>query len=385
MLPTHRICIVFALLVATRTLALAPEPGKHQHTSKVTPKNPYTNYRPTSSSAPVEVPGGPAATASPATPDPHNQHVAESHLTAQLLAIIEHYKQPDPVGLPGAPIPDPFPVPNVKNSVGMGTLTMKNTLAYGMSRFRLKTIHSDMNAMQVRTSILLDEMTVRGNYTLRSLFSTADGPFTVLLKKVFVQGNASLGVERDGRIRTQDVRMDISFADMAMDFQNLGFMGSIFQSFVNSAPTLVFDTIKPFMLKEAYEKIRTEIDTNIDRLMGDQSLPNSITPLDMAIAEARRRVRQMGYDPYRVRNYNHTAGIFAVEMSGTWVEGLSSFYRVGDVAVAVENNTVSVVLQLGTQRLTGSSQWQVSVASGEWDERLQGCVKKWSMKLVILE
>lgn len=30
MLSTHRICIVFTLLVASRTLALAPEPGKHQ-------------------------------------------------------------------------------------------------------------------------------------------------------------------------------------------------------------------------------------------------------------------------------------------------------------------------------------------------------------------
>lgn len=297
--------------------------------------------------------------------DPHNQHAAESRLTTQILAILEHYKQADPVGLPGAPIPDPFPVPDVKNNVGMGTLTMKNTLAYGMSKFRLKTIRSDLNSMQVQASILLDEMLVRGNYTMRSFLSSADGPFTVTLKKVFVQGNASLGVERDGRIRTQDIRMDISFADMAMDFQNLGFMGSIFQSFVNSAPTLVFDTIKPFMLKEAYEKIRTEIDTNIDRLMGDQMLPNSITPLDMAMAEARRRVRQMGFDPYQVKNYNHTAGIFAVEMSGTWVTGLSSFYRVGDVGVSVENNTVSVVLQLGTQRLMGSSQWQVSVASGE--------------------
>lgn len=266
--------------------------------------------------------------------------------------------------MPGAPIPDPFPVPDVKNNVGMGTLTLKQSHAYGMSKFRVKTVHSDLNAMTVKASILLDKMTVRGNYTLRTLFSSAAGPFVVVLHKVFVQGNVSLGVERDGQVRTQDIAMDISFADMAMDFQNLGFMGSLFQSFVNSAPTLVFDTIKPFMLKEAYEKIRTEVDTNIGRLAGAHSFPNSITPLDMAVAEGRQRVRHMGYDPYHVRDYNQTAGIFAVEMSGTWVQGLSSFYRVGDVAVAVENNTVGVVLQLGTQRLQGSSQWQVSVASG---------------------
>lgn len=255
-------------------------------------------------------------------------------------------------------------MPDVKNSMGVSTLTMKNTLAYGVSKFRLKSIKSDLNAMTVRASILVDEVIVRGNYTLKTFFSSAAGPFSVVLKRVFVQGNASLGVERDGQVRTQDIRLDISFADMATDFQNLGLLGSLFQSFVNSAPSLVFDAIKPFMLKEAYEKIRTEIDTNIARLAGAHSFPNSITPLDMAVSEARQRVRQMGYDPYRVPDYNHTAGIFAVEMSGTWVTGLSSFYRVGDVAVAVENNTVAVVLQLGTQRLQGSSQWQVAVASG---------------------
>lgn len=58
-------------------------------------------------------------------------------------------------------------------------------------------------------------------------------------------------------------------------------MGSIFQSFVNSAPTLVFDAIKPLLLSEAYVQIRQEIDLNIERMSGDHRFPNSISPLDM--------------------------------------------------------------------------------------------------------
>lgn len=65
-------------------------------------------------------------------------------------------------------------------------------------------------------------MNVKGNYTLSSFFTKAEGPFTVVLKNVFVKGNASLAVERDGRLRTKDIKMDITFKDMAMDFQNLG-------------------------------------------------------------------------------------------------------------------------------------------------------------------
>lgn len=79
----------------------------------------------------------------------HNAEVAENRLTSQIFAMLEHYKQDDPVGLPGAPVPDPFPVPDVKKNIGMGTLTLKNTLAHGMSKFRLTSIKTDLNALTV--------------------------------------------------------------------------------------------------------------------------------------------------------------------------------------------------------------------------------------------
>lgn len=55
------------------------------------------------------------------------------------------------------------------------------------------------------------------------------GPFTITLKNVFVVGNATIGVERGGKLVSQKIDIDITFTDMAMDFQNLGFMGSVFQ------------------------------------------------------------------------------------------------------------------------------------------------------------
>ena len=122
--------------------------------------------------------------------------------------------------------------------------------------------------------------------------------------------------------------------------------------------------MKPFMLTEAYTKIRVEINSNIEKLMGDHSFPNSISPLDMAISEARQAVRDMGFDPYKVKDYNHTVGVFAMEMSNTWISGVSTFYRVGDIYVSMENNTITVRMQVGTQRISGSGQWEVSVGSG---------------------
>lgn len=196
-------------------------------------------------------------------------------------------------------------------------------------------------------------------YTLSSFFSKANGPFTVVLKKVFVKASASLQVQRDGHLTTERIKMDITFKDMSMDFQNLGFLGTVFQGIVNSAPNLVFDAMKPFMLQEADKKLREEINTNIAKLMGDKLLPNSITPLDMAIAEGRKKVREMGYDPYRLPDYNRTVGVFSMQLSNTWINGISSFYRVGDVMVAMENNTVTLKVKVGTQQISGAGQWEV--------------------------
>lgn len=256
--------------------------------------------------------------------------------------MLEHYKQKDPVGLPGAPVPDPLPVPYTKQSMGMATLTMKDASAYGLSKFRIKSVAFDVNQLMVKAEIQLDLMLIKGNYTLSSLFSSANGPFTVTIKNVIAKGNASVSVERDGKIRTQDISMDLTFSKLESDFKNLGFMGSIFQSIINGAPNLVFDSMKPFMLKEAYTKLRTDIDSKVKELMGEYRLPNSISPLDMAIGEARRRVREMGFDPMIVRNYNHTIGMLSMQLKNTWIKGVSGFYRVGDLLLSLDNNTVTI-------------------------------------------
>lgn len=72
-------------------------------------------------------------------------------LTAQLLMLMEHYKQKDPVGMPGAPIQDPQDIPQMKNNIGMGTMTMRNAKAYGLSKFRLDRMKVDVKAMKVST------------------------------------------------------------------------------------------------------------------------------------------------------------------------------------------------------------------------------------------
>lgn len=77
--------------------------------------------------------------------------MAESQISLQIIALLEHYKQKDPIGMPGNLIADPFPVPDSSQSILMGsTLTTTGALAYGLSKFRIKNIALDVYQMLVR-------------------------------------------------------------------------------------------------------------------------------------------------------------------------------------------------------------------------------------------
>ena len=42
-----------------------------------------------------------------------------------------------------------------------------------------------------------------------------------------------------------------------------------------------------------------------------------------------------------MKDYNHP-GVFGVKISNTWIYGISSFYRVGDISLAIVNNSAII-------------------------------------------
>ncbi|XP_026764240.2 uncharacterized protein LOC113522675 isoform X2 [Galleria mellonella] len=289
----------------------------------------------------------------------------EKKMSDSILEILEHFKQPDPVGLPGAEVPDPYSVPDMKQSLAFGTvLYFKNTAVYGISKFRIVYINAEISAMEVQAIMTIDKLQARGNYTLSTWVNRAQGPFTVDVSGLKIHAKANLGVERDGKLRAQNMNIDIGFTNIAVNFQNLGVLGSIFQGFINSVGPFVFDSIKPYILKEAYTKMRVEINSKLDEVAGDMQFPNSISPLDMIIADARKKVQEMEMDPYKVKDYNTTMSIFSVSLTRTWVIGISSFERVGNITLRIENNTAIADFEIGTQKLEGMTQWEIT-AVGE--------------------
>lgn len=274
--------------------------------------------------------------------------------------MLEHYKQDDPVGIPGAPVPEPLDVPPFKHLMSVGNMNFVNVKVYGLSKFRLSHVKADLASMQVDAALNIDKLNVLGNYTLSTWLTSSRGPFTIKLTDVFVRAIAELEVEREGHLEAQEINMDITFKDMAMNFENLGLFASVFQGVINSVGTVVFDSIKPFMLGEVNTNMRNDINKQVKQI--PQKFPNSISPFDQVVAEARKKVRNMGYDPYRVEDYNSSVGIFEVQMTHTWLTGISSFHRVGNITFSVQNHTVQADVKVGTQKLKGTSHWEISLA-----------------------
>lgn len=206
----------------------------------------------------------------------------------------------------------------------------------------------------------IEQLLIRGQYLMSTWFSKQRGDFNVTLSGVLVKGLASLEVNHNGQLEAQNINMDLTFQHIAMNFQNLGLMGSLFQGIINSVGTFLFDSIKPFILSQVNTNVRGDVNKHIMEI--PQRFPNSIPPLDMFVSEMRKLVRNKNYDPYKVENYNNTAGIFTLELSNIWVTGLATFYRVGNVTVVMRNNTLHVGMHVGTKQLHGSCHWEIGVA-----------------------
>ncbi|KAG8040438.1 hypothetical protein G9C98_002434, partial [Cotesia typhae] len=171
---------------------------------------------------------------------------------------------------------------------------------------------------------------------------------TINLKSVTVHGLSKF----------QIIRAEFEIALM----QNLGFLESVFQGAMNSLGSFIFNNIKPFILNEVNTNIRGEVNKKISKL--PYYFPNSISPFDMAIAEARKQVSDLGYDPYKLKDYSQNSGLITVVSSNTWLTGLSSFYRMGNITLTMENGTVNAVIDVGTQEIDGRTHWEVGLING---------------------
>lgn len=278
-------------------------------------------------------------------------------LMDQVRSVLEHFKQSDPTGFPGAEVPDPMDVPPMNTSFAIATMNFENVTVHGLSRFRFHEASVNFTAMKAEVAARIDAVNILGNYTLCTWFSCSAGGFTVTLDGVLITGVAGLEVGPGGRLRAEEIGMDVTFDDIAMDFKNLGLMMSMFQGIINKVGSFLFDNVKPFILSEVNTKVRAEVDKQVAGV--DVRFPSSLAPIDMMVADARHTVRTMGYDPYRLPDITKRVGPVQATLSHLFATGLSSFYRRGNVTVWMRDHVVHAGIHLATKRLRGTCRWMV--------------------------
>lgn len=202
-----------------------------------------------------------------------------------------------------------------------------------------------------------------GNYTLSSWFDTLHGTYTVNMTGLNVTATTNLGVRTDGQLQVEDVHMDLELETINTDFENIGVVGSMFQTAMNSG-TSMFDSMKPYMLRDIYKNFRKDVNAQLDTFFDEMQFPNTIPAIDMVIINVREKIRELRLDPYRIEESNTTYSPITFSLSNTWITGLSTFYRVGNVTLRIENNTAVTEFEIGTKVLEGSTQWAISSIGG---------------------
>ncbi|XP_039276257.1 uncharacterized protein LOC111054250 [Nilaparvata lugens] len=292
-----------------------------------------------------------------------------NRMADQVRAVLQHYKNnTGPVGLPDAvyKILDPMPIPPIELISNLYVkLTMLNCSVHGLSKSQIESIHTNLTENpQILAEMKIESLKVIGNYSLTSLFSRSVYSCMVTMYNVSVLSLTELSSSLQGTLEASNMDMDISADKIHIDFQNIGYLASLFQNMINKMDVFVFETMKPFILEEVKDFVRKEIDREA-RKINMVSFPNSISPLDLAIAEGRRIAGSLGLDPYMFPDYSHHAGLFGMfgmYLTNMWVTGLGSFYRVGNMTVSMQNHVVQMGVSVGTDELMGNCHWQISAA-----------------------
>ncbi|XP_046441973.1 uncharacterized protein LOC124192617 [Daphnia pulex] len=304
-------------------------------------------------------PDAPQGTAPPTqTSDLPEETKIELSLDARIRQLLEHYKQDDPLGIPGVPIPDPMPIPDFEGDFPAAKIKFSEAELQQLSQFRINYVRTDLKDLKVWIGMTFDTLQVVGRYRMSSWFSTSSGDFNVTLIRVHAEGFAGLVVDSEGLMQATNITFDVGFKDITMKFENLGFFGSLFQGIINSVGTFIFDSIKPLILGQINDQVQTNVNSQMKKL--NHILPDSVAPLDMAMAMGRAEIQENGMDPFEIPEYTSILGTgVVVKIFNGTLHGLSTIHRTGDVIFNFENGSLVVGAQAATQRLKGHFNWQL--------------------------
>ncbi|OXA52407.1 hypothetical protein Fcan01_12409 [Folsomia candida] len=284
-------------------------------------------------------------------PNYRERREAEGTLVDHIKSVINHYKREEAAGLPF--IKDPLPINSFHQKFSGMTMKFQDSQVYGFSRFKVEKLNADLAELKVNMKLTIDELVVRGRYLLSAWISKTQGDYNMTVFNAQLDVDAELMVDELGYLQVSKMETDIVFGDLKIYFENLGFLGKMFQGIVNKVGVFIFETMKPTIWNEVEAKL-TEVMNSESRDIPHQ-FPTSINPVDQILAHVRKLIKERNLDPVPLADYSTQSSKWSnFELYNGYLYGLSSIRRTGPMLLGFESNTIHMTVHLGVNNLRGS-------------------------------
>lgn len=89
-------------------------------------------------------------------------------------------------------------------------------------------------ALQIAIGLSIEELQALGRYQMSAWLSRSKGNCNVTVIQVAVEVAVDFFVDPEGVLQVENIAVDVKFNDIKMNFDNLGFMASVFQVHLTS-------------------------------------------------------------------------------------------------------------------------------------------------------
>lgn len=284
--------------------------------------------------------------------------LGEEPLTPRKIVddLVEYFSVRDPHGIPVLNVPEPI---NINGSVVASQITFHNPSISGHSGLRLEYVNVNLTSLSATAKVSLPWVNLEGDYEWPGYWSNSEGFGNITMVGIVVTLDLYLGVNDVGLLSVEP-KMDLQYQDLQLNFTGLGYAHGVV---VGAAGTFFSTVIQPLIFERVQTRVQTALNQRLEQRIQNLTFPDSISPVDFAVARLRMGLRDKGLEPLTIddRETHLTWGV-TVQLQNIKFGGITTIHRTHEISAQFIDNAVYVTIQLGTQALKGDLDWSLSAS-----------------------
>lgn len=284
--------------------------------------------------------------------------LGEEPLTPKRIVndMVEYFSQRDPHGIPVLNVPEPIHIPG---TVPASQITFDGPTISGHSQLRLEYVNVNLTSLSAKSKVSLPLLNFQGDYLWPGYFSNSEGFANITIVGLEVSLDIYFGINDIGLLSV-DPKMNFEYGDMQLNFTGLTYTHGLA---VGAAGTFFSTIIQPVISTKVQTRIQALVNQRIEQRLQNLTFPDSISPVDFAVAKLRMDLREKNMDPLKLDNQEiHLTWGVTAQLQNIEVGGFTTLHRTHEISAQFIDNVVYVTIQLGTQALKGGVDWSLSAS-----------------------